>query len=97
MAVLKIPGWLQRTLEQLEAVMFPHQESEEEQESLTDVGRARVGGFLQAFDENTFNHGFDAAIRAVLNPEALRMVKFTHPKYLRDRRAEYEKFRQEAV
>ena len=91
------PGWITRALVLLESAMFPHQESEEEQEALTAVGRARVAGFLSLFDENTFNHGFDAAIRATTPPAVLKMVKFTHPQYVRDRRAAYLKYRQESA
>lgn len=34
-------------VDELEDAMFPHQESEFEQEALTDVGRRRVGAVLQ--------------------------------------------------
>ncbi len=87
------PVWLTRVIDRLEAAMFPHQESEEEAESLTDVGRDRIGGVLRVLDEAAFNDGFDAAIHAVLPPEALKTIKFRHPKYLRDRKDEYDKVR----
>lgn len=34
-------------LDEFEREMFPHQESEEEQEAFTDVGRKRVGRVIQ--------------------------------------------------
>jgi hypothetical protein len=85
-----VSAFFDRALNALEVVMFPHQESEEEQEQLTDVGRKRVEGFLREFDEKAFNAGFDAAIKAL---QIRAGINYVHPQYLRDRAAEYRKAR----
>lgn len=92
---IRHPGWLERALVLLEAAIFAR--GEDEGPFLTDAGRDRVANVLKAFDENTFNRGFDAAIRATTPPAVLRHVKFTHPQYLRDRGAAYAAFRKDGA
>ena len=81
-------------LKQLEAVLFPHQESEEEQESFTEVGRRRAGDFLAVMDENAFYDGFNAAIEALRDRGVVHpSTNVAHPQFVKDRRKEYLKAR----
>jgi hypothetical protein len=46
----------------------------------------------KAFRERVFNAGFDAAIRATTPAEVLRHIHFDHPKYIADRRQQFERW-----
>ena len=87
--------WVKRAVERLETVMFPFQESEFDQEALNDVGKKRVGEFLQRFDEAAFNEGWDRLATIMIErgvfPQATRL---THPQWIKDRRAAYLAARQ---
>lgn len=87
---MKILPWVKKAVERLEAVMFPFQESEFEQQSFTDVGKERVGEFLQTFDERAFNEGWDRLAQALIDRDLLPpTTKLTHPQWVKDRRAAY--------
>lgn len=70
----------------LEGACFPHQESEEEQESFTTIGRVRVGVFLAELDEAAFNEGFDRAIETLVSRGEAQRYPVNHRRL---RRAAY--------
>jgi len=78
----------------LETDLFPH--GPDWPNGFTEVGRFKAEMFLQSFDEESFNSGFNAAVEAILGEKGMSNVHFDHPQFIKDRSEAYRKAREGA-